>query len=86
MIINFNCKVEELMKQLPKGMYYDVLAIILLTVQKQSEPFTNFLPVISLVKMYKAKISALLNADCKDVFSEETMKKLEKEIADNGTN
>lgn len=85
MEINFDCKFEQLMKQLPKEAACQALVTALLAIQEQTKPSADFLPIPLLVKLYSKRLSAILEADCKEIFSEETMKILNKEFK-NGFN
>lgn len=85
MELNFNCKVGELLNQLPKKKYCDFLATVLLIVQEQSMPLADSLPTTMIIKMYSNIISSILEADCKEIFSNETMELLNKEL-NNGFN
>lgn len=71
--INFDCKFKELMKQLPKEAACQALVTVLLAIQEQTKPGADFLPIPLLVKMYSKRLSAVLETDCKEIFSEETM-------------
>lgn len=73
MEINFNCKVGEFIKQLPKKMSSRVLVTALLAIQEQTKPIADFLPLPLVIKLYSEKLSAVLETDCKEIFSEETM-------------
>ena len=85
MEINFDCKFEQLMKQLPKEAACQALVTALLAIQEQTKPSADFLPIPLLVKLYSKRLSAILEANCKEIFSEETMKILNKEFK-NGFN
>jgi len=85
MELNFNCKVGELLNQLPKKAYYDFLATVLLNVQKQLKSLGDSLPFSVAVELYSNNISSILEADCNEIFSNATMELLNKEFNENAT-
>lgn len=80
MEINFDCKFEEFMKQLPKEAVCQALVTVLLAIQEQTKPSVDFLPIPLLVQLYSKRLSAVLEADCKEIFSEETMNLFNEEF------
>ena len=73
MEINFDCKFEQLMKQLPKEAACQALITALLAIQEQTKPSADFLPLPLVIKLYSKKLSAVLEANCKEIFSKKTM-------------
>ncbi len=80
MEINFDCKVGELIKQLPKEASCETLVVVFLAMQERTKMIADFLPFPKVVKLYSKSLSALLEADCKDVFSQKSMELINKEL------